>query len=77
MEQLTGSRAELAAIRAAYVESVECLRSPRAENDAARARLRTLAALPSTLINYDRRNAELERACAFSSIFSFILLTIL
>ena len=60
MEHLASTRPELAAIRAAYMECIESLREQRAENEVARARLRTIAALPSTLINYRKRNEELE-----------------
>ncbi len=60
MSYLVGSRAELAAVRASYVECIECLRAHRTENEVARGRLRALAALPSTLVNYRKRNEELE-----------------
>ena len=56
------SRLELTSIRASYSDSIEYLRQNLATVGAGRARLRAIAALPSTLINYSRRNEELEQA---------------
>lgn len=62
MDELRESRLELTAIRASYSDSIEYLRQNIVTIGAGRARLRAIAALPSTLINYSHRKEELEKA---------------
>ena len=82
MDELRDSRPELTSIRASYSDSIEYLRQNLATVGAGRARLRAIAALPSTLINYSRRNEELEQAYVLVrlnqtfSIITYTLITI-
>lgn len=72
MEELHDSRLELSTIRASYSDNAEYLRQNLATVDAGRARLRAIAALPSTLLNYSRRNEELDKAYGYIILYNSV-----